>query len=279
MEIYSYPIKGCAGVSLTRAEVTPAGVRHDREFMVTGLDGTFRSQRRTPRLALIRPEVADYALVLRAEGVQDLTIPIRTDGPRRPVTLFSDPFTAIDQGDTAAEWLSDLLNTPSRLVRVPPDHHRTVSGATPGTSGWADSAAVHLLTRSSLADLNARLDEPLPLSRFRPNIVIDDLGAPYAEDHVLTARIGEVGLALCKPAIRCAVTLVDQVTGVTTGPEPLRALAAYRRHPDGGVAFGTKFSVVTPGALAVGDVVSRTCHEAPPAGSASGQSVGEPVSR
>jgi uncharacterized protein YcbX len=269
VEIFSYPVKGCAGVSLARAEVTSAGVRHDREFMVTGLDGVFRSQRRSPRLALIRPEVVGDSVVLRAEGVEDLTVPIHADGPRRPVVLFSDPFTAVDQGDAAAGWLSEVLGAASRLVRVPPDHDRVVDGATPGTSGWADSAAVHLLTRSSLADLAARLDEPLPLSRFRPNIVVDDLGAPYAEDDVRTAEIGSVALAFCKHAIRCAVTLVDQDTGVRAGPEPLRALAAYRRHPDGGVAFGTKFSVVTPGTLAVGDVVSRTWHEAPPGGSAS----------
>ncbi|MFC5288922.1 MOSC domain-containing protein [Actinokineospora guangxiensis] len=269
VEIFSYPVKGCAGVSLTRADVTPAGLRHDREFMVTGLDGVFRSQRRSPRLALIRPEVVGDVLLLRATGVEEQAIPIHPDGPRRPVTLFSAPFTAVDQGDAAAGWLSEVLGAPSRLVRVPPDHARVVDGATPGTSGWADSAAVHLLTRSSLADLAARVDEPLPLSRFRPNIVVDDLGAPYAEDDLRAVRIGSVGLAFCKHAIRCAVTLVDQDTGVRAGPEPLRALAAYRRHPDGGVAFGTKFSVVAPGALAVGDVVSRTCREAPPAGSAS----------
>ncbi|MFC7613317.1 MOSC domain-containing protein [Actinokineospora soli] len=136
---------------------------------------------------------------------------------------------------------------------------------------------MHLLTRSSLDDLNARMAEPLPVSRFRPNIVVDDLGGPYAEDGLLLAEIGTARLAHCKPAIRCAVTLVDQDKGAKTGKEPLRTLAAYRRHPGGGVAFGTKLSVTRPGAVAVGDTV--TCGEAPPGGAPRASPSKNPVSR
>lgn len=268
--LHVYPVKGCAGVALTDAEVTPAGLRDDRAFMVTALDGTFRSQRRDPRLAVIRPEVRGDVLHLRADGIEPLAAPVQLDGPRTPVTLFSAPFAAIDQGADAADWVSTVLGAPSRLVRVPPDHGRVVAGATPGTSGWADSAALHLLTLSSLADLDARMPAALPVSRYRPNVVVDDLGGPYGEDAVREAEIGTVALAYCKPAIRCAVTLVDQERGAKAGLEPLRTLAAYRRHAQGGVAFGTKFSVTRPGTLSVGDeVTARTCDEAPPGGDAS----------
>ncbi|NSC25020.1 MOSC domain-containing protein, partial [Streptomyces albus subsp. chlorinus] len=141
-------------------------------------------------------------------------------------------------------------------------------GATPGTSRYADSSAVHLLTRTTLDDFNARLAErgsaPLPMARFRPNIVVDGWdGRPYAEDRVRRLRLGEVELGYTKLAVRCAVTLVDQRTGTKAGPEPLRTLAGYRRAEGGGVVFGSKFSVVRPGALAVGDGVEVADRAAP----------------
>ncbi|UVS77377.1 MOSC domain-containing protein [Actinokineospora sp. UTMC 2448] len=256
--LFTYPIKGCAPVALDDGELTPAGLRHDREFMVTGPDGVFRSQRRDPRLALIRPEVRGDELRLRAPGIEPVAVPVDTVGPRRSVRLFSADFLGIDQGALAAEWLSTVLGVPSRLVRVPPEHDRVVSGATPGTSGWADSAALHVLAESSLADLNARLAEPLPMARFRPNVVVDDVAGPYGEDRVQAAEVGTAAVAFCKPAIRCVVTVVDQETGVKTGKEPLRTLAGYRRHESGGVAFGAKFSVTRPGTLAVGDAFTVT---------------------
>src|SRR5690606_34233282 len=127
VELHTYPIKGCAGMALADAEVTPAGLRDDRAFLVTALDGTFRSQRRDPGLAAIRPEVRGDVLHLRADGVEALAVPVRVDGPRTPVTLFSAPFVGVDQGEDAAEWLSTVLGTPSRLIRVPPDHDRVVA--------------------------------------------------------------------------------------------------------------------------------------------------------
>lgn len=257
--LFTYPIKGCAGVALSDSEVTPAGLRHDRAFMVTTPDGLFRSQRRDPRLAVIRPEVHEDTLVLRADGVEPVSVAVDTTSARRDVRLFAMEFLGIDQGEAAAEWLSAVLGAPSRLVRVPPEHDRVVAGATPGTSGWADSAAVHLLAEASLADLNARLDAPLPMSRFRPNVVVDAIGgAPNGEDRMRAAEVGTTALAYCKAAIRCAVTVVDQERGEKAGKEPLRTLATYRRHPDGGITFGVKLSVTRPGKVSVGDTVTWT---------------------
>jgi uncharacterized protein YcbX len=154
-----------------------------------------------------------------------------------------------------AEWLTAVLGRPSRLVIAPPEHDRATDGETPGTSGYADSSAVHLVAEESLADLNSRLDPPLPIARFRPNIVVAGAAA-YAEDALRHLRIGDVELGWTKIAVRCAVTLVDPATGRRAGPEPLRTLARYRRDPAGGVVFGTKFAVLRPGRLRVGDPVS-----------------------
>ncbi|MGW2252863.1 MOSC domain-containing protein [Kitasatospora sp. NPDC001660] len=256
VELRYYPVKGCAGVAAERAELTPAGLAHDRAFMVVDEGGVFRSQRRDRALAAVRPSVsADGGrITLAAPGVEAVTTAVDTEGPRRPVELFGTPFHGIDQGDAVAEWLSEVLGTRSRLVRVPPEHDRVTDGLTPGTSGYADSCAVHLLSRASLDDFNARTGEPpLPMDRFRPNIVVADWDEPHTEDLARRLTIGDAELGYAKLAVRCAVTLVDQSTGAKAGPEPLRTLARYRRAAGGGVAFGAKFAVLRPGTLRVGD--------------------------
>jgi uncharacterized protein len=256
-ELFSYPVKGCAGVSLDEAVLTEAGLAHDRSFMVVDEDGMFRSQRRDPLLAVIQPAVSAERLTLRAPGVDDLRIEVDLDSPRRDVTLFGDRYQGIDQGRAAAQWLSSLLGAPSRLVRVPPEHARVTGGRTPGTSGYADSSPVHAISRASLRELHRRQPgAPVPMARFRPNIVIDGWEEPHLEDRARRVTIGNVQLAYAKLAIRCAVTLVDQHSGVKAGPEPLRTLATYRHAAGGGVAFGTKFSVLRHGKLAVGDEVA-----------------------
>ncbi|MYV51673.1 MOSC N-terminal beta barrel domain-containing protein [Streptomyces sp. SID3212] len=296
VELTTYPVKGCAGVELTEALMTEAGLAHDRCFMVVDGDGVFRSQRRDPRLAVIRPGIGasgDQLTLgvrgvedLRAEGlriedpqVEDLCVDVDRTSPPVDVEMFGTPYRAVDQGEAAARWLTRVLGAPSRLVRVPPDHTRATDGLTPGTCGFADSGAVHLISRASLTALNARITEgggaALPMSRFRPNIVIDDdraaedgagtgdASVPHHEDGFRRLTIGDTELGFTKLAIRCAVTLVDQPTGVRVGPEPLRTLALYRRATVGGVAFGTKYAVLRPGKLALGDLLDVTEWDEP----------------
>jgi uncharacterized protein len=259
-----YPIKGCAGTAVSVAHVTPAGLSHDRSFMVTDVDGGFRSQRRDPRLALIQPEISadGERLTLRTPGMEPLHVDVDLAAARQEVLLFRVPYRGIDQGDVAAGWLSEVLGAPSRLVRVPPEHDRVTDGMTPGTSGYADSSPVLVTSVSSLDAVNERIVErggcPVPMSRFRSNVVVDGWDEPYAEDRVRRIEAGEAELGYSKLAIRCSVVLVDQETGAKAGPEPLRTLADFRRAARGGVAFGVKFSVVRPGRLAVGDEMAVT---------------------
>ncbi|MFI1258687.1 MOSC domain-containing protein [Streptomyces netropsis] len=278
VDLICYPIKGCAGTSMSDVLLTPAGLEHDRSFMVISEDGVYRTQRRHPRLALIRPTVSVDGSQLTLDsadttsGCGMVRFDVTTSATRRSVDLFGATFQGIDQGDEAAAWLSEFLGTLSRLVRVPPEHDRIADGLTPGPSGYADSSAVHLLSRSSLTLLNRRMAErgasPLPMNRFRPNIVVDsglgqgrgsDCGdwaaEPHAEDRARRISIGGAEMGYAKLAVRCAVTLVDQEAGARQGREPLRTLASYRRAASGGVVFGAKFSVVRPGKLSVGDEV------------------------
>ncbi|MBB4711683.1 MOSC domain-containing protein [Streptomyces luteogriseus] len=264
VELSYYPVKGCAGTSVPEALLTRAGLAHDRSFMVVSEEGVYRTQRRDPLLAVIRPLITSDGghLTLTAPGAEPLHLRVDTSGTRQKVDLFGTAYQGIDQGEEAADWLSDRLGVRSRLVRTPPEHGRVTDGLTPGTSGYADSCALHVLSRSTLDLLNTRMTargaRPLPVDRFRPNLVVDGWDDPHTEDRAHRLRIGTTELGYAKLAIRCAVTLVDQDVGTRAGPEPLRTLAGYRRATEGGVAFGTKYAVLRPGRVAVGDEVEVT---------------------
>ncbi|MCL7494098.1 MULTISPECIES: MOSC domain-containing protein [Streptomyces] len=267
IELTSYPVKGCAGTPAAAAELTPAGLPHDRSFLVVGPKGVFRSQRTDPRLAVVRPEVSTDGtqLTLNSPGLEPLHLDIDLGAgpsPRCDVEMFGDPYRAVDQGDRVAEWLSEALGAASRLVRAAPEHDRVTDGLTPGTSGFADSSPVHVISLATFDDLNRRITaagrSPVPMDRFRPNIVVDGWDVPQTEDRARRVTVGGGELGFAKLAVRCAVTLVDQRTGDKAGPEPLRTLASYRRVPEGGVAFGSKFSVLGTGKVAVGDAFEVT---------------------
>jgi uncharacterized protein len=250
-----YPIKGCAGVVVERAEVTPTGLVDDRLFVVVEPDGGSIWQRDAPRLATVGARMLHEGakLALRAPGAGELVLEVAAHGAVRPVAVEKWPGSGIDQGDEAAEWLSGVVGRPVRLVREPARASRARSGA--------DLTALLVLSLSSLDGLNARITErganPVPMNRFRPNIVIHGWPEPHTEDRVSRMTIGGAELGFGELAIRCVVTLVDQSTGVRAGPEPLRTLADYRREPKG-VSFGLKATVLTPGEIAVGDGVTVT---------------------
>jgi uncharacterized protein YcbX len=259
-----YPIKGCAGVTVDHAVVTETGLVHDRSFVVTDPDGTALTQRELSRLAVIRAQVLHEGtkLALSAPDAGDLMVDVRVDGPTRGVRVHRWHGRALDQGDDVAEWLAEVLGTPTRLLRVARGHHREGSGETPGVIGFADSTALTIASLSSLDELNSRIldrgAEPVPMNRFRPNIVVSGWPEPHTEDRARRLEVGTVTIAYGKRDVRCVVTMVDQLTGTRADPEPIRTLASYRRDPDGGVAFAMKAAVVKPGELAIGDEVHVT---------------------
>ncbi|MER5358969.1 MOSC N-terminal beta barrel domain-containing protein [Streptomyces sp. NPDC002785] len=265
-ELTYYPVKGCAGTVVDSAQVLGTGLEHDRTFMVVdAADGAFRSQRTHPSMAAIRVEVLDAGavLALSAEGVEPLRLKVDRDGPRREVSMFDRPLgVAADQGDEVAEWFSDALGAKSRLVRVAPGFDRDGWGDTPGKVNFADAHAVLVASTASLDGLNARITargdaEPVPMDRFRPNIVLTGNDEPHFEDRVRRMTLGSVELAYSVRAMRCAVPMVDQKTGHRAGPEPVRTLSTYRREPEykNKVSFGAKNAVVGEGVVSVGDTV------------------------
>lgn len=255
--LVSYPVKGCAGVAVPRTTVTPLGVEHDRTFMVVSQDDVFRSQRRYPVMATIRPRVRDGGarLELSAPEVEDFVLDVAFEWPRRVVSVWKYTGDGVDQGDAAAEWFSTVIGAACRLVRVPPEHERISAGETPGKVGFADGHALLVTSLASLDELNARILDrggvPVPMDRFRPNLVVSGC-EPHREDRVRRMLAGGVELGYAKVCVRCAVPMIDQETGAKAGPEPVRTLATYRRAPEGGVTFGMKAAVLQPGDVSVG---------------------------
>ncbi|WP_112276731.1 MOSC domain-containing protein [Lentzea terrae] len=249
-----YPIKGCGGYSVGSTPVDLTGLRGDRMMMLVDDDGVFLSQRKVPQMAALRPYLSDSALLVGGNS-----FPVVVDGPRVPVVVHKWQGFGIDQGDAAAAHFSDVLGMSVRLMRTPPDLHRETSGETAGLMGFADAAAVLMISLSSLDGLNERIlergGEPVPMNRFRPNVVVSGWPEPHTEDRVRRAVIGDAELAYAKNCVRCTVPMVDQETGLPDGPEPIRSLATYRRNADGGVIFGVNAAVVRAGTMTVGDKI------------------------
>ncbi|MGH8798832.1 MAG: MOSC domain-containing protein [Casimicrobiaceae bacterium] len=249
--LFVYPVKGCRGIALPSARLTERGIEHDREWMVVDVAGRFVTQRTEPRLASIGTAITAGALELAAPGADPLQVPLDRVGVAGPVTVWRDTIPGIDQGPAAATWLSARLDGEYRLVRFDAAARRHCNRAFAGASGahiaFADGYPLLVLSQASLDDLNTRLAAaPLPVDRFRPNLLLSGLDA-YDEDYIDELRCGEVALRMVKPCTRCQVTTIDQQT-LEAGVEPLRTLAAYRRNAVlDGVAFGMN-AIVTAGA-------------------------------
>ena len=265
--LYVYPVKGARGLAIDAATAAATGLGvagvADREWMVIRPDGRFLTQRELPRLVLVVPEVDDDVLMLGTGERAAVAIPLRhPHGATREVTVWRSHVRGFDEGDDAARWLSAHLDCAVRLVRFDRSKQRDCNPEFVGDSGahtlFADGYPVLVIGTASLEDLNERLgaagEDALPMNRFRPNIVLDDLPA-YDEDHLDTLAIGDVVLRMVKPCIRCQVTTTDQDTAVV-GREPLTTLAGYR-HDERleGVAFGMNAIVAqgVGGTVAVGD--------------------------
>lgn len=251
--LYHYPIKSCRGTSLDVAVIGPRGIAADRQWMVVDAAGDFLTQRELPRMALVSPRVGGGLLEVSAPDMPPLTMPVGATGQRIDVTIWKDRCVAVDQGPDAAAWFTSFLEVPCRLVRIADDTVRQADReyARPDDQvGFADGFPFLLTSRASLADLNHRLAAPLPMNRFRPNIVIDGV-APFEEDQWKRIRIGGITFGVLKPCARCVTTTVDQHTAERSH-EPLRTLATFRHVPGRGVMFGQNLVHDRTGVVNVG---------------------------
>lgn len=263
--LFIYPVKSCRGLSVPSAELDDHGIVGDRRFMVVAeTDGLFLTQRSHPRMALIETSLTPDMLILSTPKHGSVSVPRASNltphaSLQRRVTVWKSTTAADDCGDEPAEWLSDFLGLPLRLVRMGGTYQRPIVKPTaqPGdVVSFADGYPFLILSEASLADLNSRLKLPLPMNRFRPNLVIAGCAA-FAEDAWTRIRIGDVVFRNAGPCARCPITTTDQETAAR-GKEPLKTLATYRRDPDDptDVNFGINLIHETKrGTVRVGDAV------------------------
>jgi uncharacterized protein len=256
--LFVYPLKSGRGTALERSRVTATGLEWDRQWMLVDSRGTFLSQRTHPQLARFVPQITAEALVIRTPGMPPLEVPLGSDveggGERLAVRVHRDPCVGIDQGAAAAEWASEALGEPVRLVRVPPAPQRIANPAFAGPAaapmGFADGFPLLVCNETSLGDLNTRMTEPIPMERFRPNLVLGGLQA-WAEDRIDSLTVGDVTLRLVKPCVRCTIPSVDQRTGMRA-LDPTPALREFRLDKAlHGVTFGENAVIVTGQGLEV----------------------------
>jgi uncharacterized protein YcbX len=259
VELFVYPIKSARGIAVPSAALERRGFALDRRWMLVDEKGSFLTQRALPRMALLEVSIGEDHLAVRAPAMGEIAVPLASDGAverRTRVTVWDDTCDAILAPDDVSCWFTQALGVPCRLVHMPDDSLRQADPdfSTPqDLVGFADGFPLLLTSVSSLEDLNARLERPVPMNRFRPNVVVSG-GAPFEEDVWTRVEACGVTFRVAKPCARCAITTVDQQTA-ETGKEPLRTLATFRA-ANGGVMFGQNLLHDCLGTLRVGAEVA-----------------------
>jgi uncharacterized protein len=247
--LFVYPIKSCAGVELSEALLTDTGLDLDRAWMVVDAQGEFVTQRDVPRMALVKVQLKQHEVVLRAPGM--LALHLSIDSVEQPVRVrvWDDEVPAFDMGAVAAQWFTDFLGQPLRLVRFDPQHQRLSSaqwtGQAQAANQFQDAFPLMVLSEGSLAELNRRSVQG---GHFRPNIVLAGLEA-QDEDRLDVIRIAadqEVQLRPVKPCARCPIPDIDPSTAEVT-PHVSAMLQTYRANQlvNGAVTFGMNAIVVS----------------------------------
>lgn len=255
--IHRYPFKSAGAESCNEATVEPLGLVGDRRWMAVDGNGRFISAREHGRMWLVHATLHGDGLQLDRDGMEGMRIDPSELGERIDVTLWKDTLSVRTGSQRADAWMSAFLGQPVRIVHLDQQTRRAVDPtyARPGDEvSLADGYPLLLISQESLEGLNVRLDQPVAMLRFRPNLIVTADHA-HAEDDWQRVRIGNVEFDLVKQCIRCVLPTVEPKTGVRDpSGEPLRTLMQYRRSPKG-VTFGQNLIPRRTGVIRVGDAV------------------------
>ena len=255
-ELRVYPVKSFGVFQAERWEIEKRGLKWDRRWMVVDDAGQFLSQRNTPKMARCQQSIRHNILTLSFLDLPDFTLSPPSGPETMMVQVWSSRLRAIKCGADADAWVSQALGVSAHLVYMAENSRRPVRypyGEKGEFTSFADAHPILVAGEESLQDLNDRMDSPVPINRFRPNIIIRGANA-FQEDSWPRIKIGDVILRATKPCGRCSVTTLDHLTGESQSAEPLRTLATYRR-VGSSVRFGMYYVPEVLGEIRVGDPV------------------------
>ena len=257
--LYIYPVKSLGGFSVAEARITATGFEHDRRWMLVDSDGKFITQRQLPAMALLQTAITANGIYVYHKHFPDtnITIPfLSSPAAIKKVQIFDDYCDAWCYPEAAVNnWFSAILNTDCELVYMPDDTQRlvdTVYAKNNEITSFSDGYPILIIGQASLDLLNSKLTEPLPMERFRPNIVFTG-GTPNIEDSWKQFRINEIDFSGVKTSARCIIPTINQETA-EAGKEPLRTLATYRS-VDNKIKFGMNLLHKGLGSVKVGDMI------------------------
>ena len=255
-DLFIYPIKSLGGISVPSAILTPMGFQYDRRWMLVDMNNRFLSQRELPEMALLQVEISNSGLRVfhKLDANSSINIPFAPSHSKKIIVeIFEDHCEAVFASGITDEWFSEMLSIKCRLVFIPDTSIRLVDkkyATNDEITGFADAFPFLMIGQSSLDDLNQRLEKPLPVNRFRPNIVFIG-GRPYEEDVMNHFIINEINFYGVKPCARCIIPTINQ-ENVHQSKEPLQTLATYRKK-NNKIYFGQNLLAEGRGVVAIGD--------------------------
>lgn len=261
-EIWIYPVKGLGGIKLTSAKVMEKGLVHDRRWMLVDEHHVCMTQRVYPTMALFQLSIAKDQICISRTNLHGEKTSVCFnvgDSPREESILakiFDDEVVVHEVNPKISEWFSDHLKTHCKLVRFPEKNSRPVDLLYQVNNehvSLADAYPFLIIGQRSLDELNSRLAQPLPMNRFRPNLVYTG-GTPFEEDSWKNFSIGKNRFVGVKPCARCVVPTVDQQTG-EKGTEPLITLSTFRKR-NSKVYFGQNLVAIDHGEVSIGDKIT-----------------------
>ena len=266
-EIYIYPVKSFSGIKVDAWEVENKGLRYDRKWMVIDRKNQFMTQRKLPRMALIKPSLNHNSLILTESSMGEISIPLnQNSGEKIETSIWKDQCSAYLVSKETDQWLSEFLHTDCRLVYQADETIRSVDPdyATPNDHvTFTDGFPFLIISENSLEELNQELEHDIPMIRFRPNLVISGCEG-YAEDFWRNISIGAINFRLPKPCSRCSVPTID-IDTAEINKEPLRTLNRLRKW-EKNVYFGQNALHDNMGKLTTGDpvIIHKTGIGQPP---------------
>ncbi|WOH36985.1 MOSC domain-containing protein [Thalassotalea fonticola] len=262
--IITYPIKSTQGISLHKTLVKDSGLALDRHFVITDSNGKFITGRTKSSLVLVESKITTTGLILNAPGMSELAIIFKNfSDDYQNVRVWSDEISAQHCSREIDNWFSTYLKLPCKVYYLGEHSHRTVKGYA-NKLNFADGYPLLMISEASLAALNNKLEQPVSMAQFRPNLVVSQC-LEFAEDGWHKIRIGDVVFEIVKPCSRCIFTTVNEVTGQRNKQkEPLATLKSYRQGSDGEIYFGQNLIALNEGSIHIGDSIEIITEQTAP---------------